>query len=304
MYSVHLPVTVQEQRCAAPAISPAKTGGCRSPGWGVKPRQVDVGMSRYRTPLARRNGLQNALLGRFRRFWLDLTCKERPESRGRCVADPIPGAYRTLFLLGLFLLSPPSAAEDWYPAPTQSGRQHPFVESMQIMMDAMGLNRQGTPSGGSFSWPQGGQGQSFSATPGTGMMSPWLGGRIPGQSQMQQMMGQTPWGSGGSAQTPGDWRNNMNSWARAFQQYLSPGGQLDGTWQGQSGEILMIQGDRYRIYANPDQYTDGLLRIQDNYLWLGNPRTKTVQEYEFATYEGRLALRDSLGQLLLFRRGQ
>ena len=217
-------------------------------------------------------------------------------TRARPCANIERGLSRTLLLLCLAALCPPAGSQNRYSSPGQPAQQHPFMESMQIMMDAMGVNRQGGGPGSSSSWPSGSESQPFSGYPG-------FGSSLPGQSQMRQMMRNAPYPANRNwmSQFPGNW-SDMGQWSQSFQQFASPGTQLEGTWQGRGGEVLVVRGNRYRIYAAPDQHTDGQLAIEGDILWLGNPQAGTVQRYEFASHEGRLALRDPWGPLLLFRR--
>jgi hypothetical protein len=84
----------------------------------------------------------------------------------------------------------------------------------------------------------------------------------------------------------------------------SPVSSLDGVWQGRSGEILMIRDGRFRIYVTRERYRRGKLRIRGKILYMHNPNTNTTNKYEYATQKGRLALRDTEGHLLLYRRLQ
>ncbi len=80
------------------------------------------------------------------------------------------------------------------------------------------------------------------------------------------------------------------------------GGSLDGVWEGSGGDLLIVQGGRYRIYAPKDQYVDGILQQQSNRVALYNAEDGHTQFFEVARDDGRLALRDASGQVFLFRR--
>lgn len=192
---------------------------------------------------------------------------------------------RALALLALLAVLPAAASNGY--GNDQSGRQHPFMESMQIMMDSMGLSRGG--SAGPFDSPWSQFGQMSGANP----MSAWGSGG----SQMQQMMGKWPQmgGSDPFSQFGGQWM-------QAPQNMPFMGSQLDGLWRGRSGDALLIKGNQYRIQAGKNRSVQGRLLVKGNQLWLQNAQTKSVKQYEFANDSGRLVLRDEYGQLLLYRR--
>jgi hypothetical protein len=76
---------------------------------------------------------------------------------------------------------------------------------------------------------------------------------------------------------------------------------LDGIWQGQGGEIVLVMYGRFRIYADADRYRDGSYRVDGKWILMRDPATGAEKSYEFALDEGRLALRGIDGTLLLFR---
>ncbi len=179
-------------------------------------------------------------------------------------------AYRAAAALLLTWLNATALAADGFQDYSQYGGQHPFVESMQLMMDAMGVNK--GDSAGVFNSPW----SQFGQMPGGNMPSP-----MGGMDQLGQYGRQ---------------------WMQAPQSLPFLGSDLNGVWLGRSGEMLVIRGNHYRIQADRDRAVQGQLRVQGNHLWLQNAQTNTVNEYEFANHEGRLVLRDSYGQLLLYRR--
>jgi hypothetical protein len=79
-------------------------------------------------------------------------------------------------------------------------------------------------------------------------------------------------------------------------------GAIDGVWQGSGGDVLIAEGGRYRIYAPQDQYVDGWFQLQPSRIALYNAQDGNTQIFEYATHEGRLALRGSDGQVFLYRR--
>ena len=77
---------------------------------------------------------------------------------------------------------------------------------------------------------------------------------------------------------------------------------LEGDWLSPTGERLSIRGSRFRLGASPDRRLEGVLQIRGNLLALHSPKHRQTWIYEFAEQEGRLALRSTNGQLLLYRR--
>jgi hypothetical protein len=193
-------------------------------------------------------------------------------------------ALIAVILLPALLPVPGAFAQRAYPSQSPYGKTNPFVESMQLMLDAMkNASRSGeTGSWGNapLDWSQYNPSWAWPGSMGSGFPSPWGGGQLPGQQQMQQMMP----GLGSTQGQP------------------FSGSSLNGVWRGRSGDVLVIQGNRFRIYADKTRFTEGELRIQGNQLWLHNPKANHTQRYEYAEHEGRLALRDARGQLLLYRR--
>lgn len=78
---------------------------------------------------------------------------------------------------------------------------------------------------------------------------------------------------------------------------------LNGSWQGEGGEILVIRNQQFRIYVDRDNFRDGLLALpQPQILVLQDRETGQTRPYEFAESEGRLILRDPAGNLLRYIR--
>ncbi len=78
---------------------------------------------------------------------------------------------------------------------------------------------------------------------------------------------------------------------------------LTGTWQGQSGVVMVIEQGVFRVFRSPHQYRDGRIWITDaTHFELIDLQTGLTRYYEFAESQGRLILRDPYGEMLLFRR--
>jgi len=163
-----------------------------------------------------------------------------------------------------------------------------MANAMVRMMEAMGLF-----GGGSFgSW--GG--------------APAIAGLIPQYGSMMGVPGASPWGMPmqDPSQALGMGTDVMKQMYQGIPGAATGAGggtaPLDGVWEGSGGDLLIVQGGRYRIYAPQDQYIDGLLQQQSSRVALYNVQDGHTQVFEFATKDGRLALRDAGGQVYLYRR--
>ncbi|MES9957601.1 MAG: hypothetical protein ABW086_11160 [Sedimenticola sp.] len=172
-------------------------------------------------------------------------------------------------------------------------RYNGMAESMMDMMDAFSSayeKRKGSGSMG-FNSPQSG----FGSMPGFGNpMSPMSGFGMPNNFNPGSM----PFNSFGGAPAYNPWRA-MPQFAPA----PSITEQLDGSWQGQAGDMLVIRNGRFRIYRDKDNFREGRIHIENEQI-LSMQELSSGQSlrYEYAEQEGRLALRDEWGNLLLYRR--
>jgi hypothetical protein len=159
-------------------------------------------------------------------------------------------------------------------------------EAMVRMMDAMGLFGAGSLS----RWDRG----------------PAVSGLTPPFGTMMGWPGVSPWGM--PMQDPskalGFGADMMKPWSQgsARGDGRDGGRALDGVWEGSGGDLLIVQGGRYRIYAPQDQHVDGWLQQQANRIALYNAQRGQSQVFEYAAQDGRLALRDNGGQVFLYRR--
>lgn len=166
-----------------------------------------------------------------------------------------------------------------------------MADAMTRMMDAMGMfDSASTQSMDPLSMdPFGASGWE----PGLGM--PW-GSSFQDPTRafaMGEMMKQFARGMPGPG-APGGARNLWSApWTAS---------RLEGVWEGRGGELLIIQGNRFRIYSPGMQRVDGLIQIRDDRLALYNTRDEHAQPFEFAESRGRLILRDHSGQAYLYRR--
>jgi hypothetical protein len=74
---------------------------------------------------------------------------------------------------------------------------------------------------------------------------------------------------------------------------------LDGRWYGDSGDILEVRGNRFRLQAGKTAIT-GVIRIENNIVNLFSPQTGTVTRYTFVRNQTDLLLQDATGRLLNF----
>jgi hypothetical protein len=170
----------------------------------------------------------------------------------------------------LLLVQPTFAADMSTPA-------RMFAEAMARMMDAMGLlDGGGTPPVPMPVVPP--------AMPSPDAMMPGTAGMMPGMDDMAQWMQQLPH----AAELPG-----MPGWQRTS---------LEGIWEGRAGGLLIVQAHRFRLYNSNGEYIDGLIQARDDRIAIYDPERDIVRPYEFAQHQGRLVLRDSAGQVYLYRR--
>lgn len=214
---------------------------------------------------------------------------------------------------------------------TSGNRYGRMAESMLDMMDAFTSayqKRQGSPSMPQRQRPQGGLSWPQSVNPGSmpwtqGMtMNPWSSmysmpfsqGTSP-WNMVNPMTGANPFGMTSPGSMP--WQQmpmmpgaeQMNPFQESFPQgpfdgggFPAAGSLLEGRWQGRAGEIFEVHGNRFRIYQDPQNYREGIIeQIDDRRLSMRDPESGVTREYEYAVNQGRLVLRDTAGNLMLYR---
>ena len=243
---------------------------------------------------------------------------ESPRTRGPVARN----ALLCLVLLGggAFI---PARSEGQLDYPNRYGS---MAESMFDMMDAFSSayqKRTGSQPASPQAWPSGTQvnplqylnnpGWGGYGMPGGMGGSPWM----PGMGSMMNPslpMGQfNPWGNPSTWMQSTPWSGG-SYWAPQGHYPAAPGGTtwtppsppspLDGSWQGNTGEVLTISQGRFRVYQGRDQYREGSITLAGNYLTMTPDGVAQGRVYEFAEQEGRLVLRDEMGNLLLYRRLQ
>lgn len=212
------------------------------------------------------------------------------------------------------------------------GTREAMADAMVRMMDAMGMfkdrdsgasrytserstRRTWSPGSGMGNWP----GMNPMSMPGQTPWSPtWMGmGGMPGLSSPWS----SPWtGMGGmpglsSPWDPRGWGSQIPGFNQGgFPAYEMPWGggppwgpgyeegPIEGAWESPSGELLLIEGSRYRMYAGESRHLDGQVRIEGDRLFLSNPEHRSAQRFEFYRRDDGLLLRDEGGQLYIYRR--
>jgi hypothetical protein len=187
---------------------------------------------------------------------------------------------------------------------------------MNAMSDAMLDNNAGWGGGDSFglgmtAWPamSGMSGMSpwsgmtgvpgvnpvtgFGGVPG---MSPWSG--VPGMNTWSAPMNNNPWANHLTNAYPSNASNPYTN--PAYAGYQPPQVSfLDGRWYGDSGELLEIRGNRFRL-QDEQSGINGAIRIENNLASLYSPQTGTVSQYTFIRNQSELLLQDATGQVLSF----
>ena len=77
---------------------------------------------------------------------------------------------------------------------------------------------------------------------------------------------------------------------------------LNGIWQGHDGNILVIDGNRFRIHASEDQYLFGIFMTYGNRFIAYSPQSDITRQYQFEINGELLALQDEHGQIMVFQR--
>lgn len=194
-------------------------------------------------------------------------------------------AQALLALLALLAGMVPATAEDVSAAPRAA-----MAEAMAKMMEAMGFLGPSLP------------GSMPSPLPGVmpGMMPTPLTGGMPLVTDPKSLMDQGL-DKGSAALQQMTEGMKMPDAPGSFMPWGTPS-RLDGVWEGRNGELLIVQGNRFRIYPGASHYVDGYIQLQGDRLALYNPGNEHIRPFEFAESEGRLAMRDPSGSLFLYRR--
>ncbi len=90
--------------------------------------------------------------------------------------------------------------------------------------------------------------------------------------------------------------------ARAAAMHRQVAMDLSGAWQGASGDILVVRGNRFRIHNAEGHYRDGTFQIAGDQFWTYVPASGVTRRYQLAHRGNWLALQDAEGQVLHFKR--
>jgi hypothetical protein len=166
----------------------------------------------------------------------------------------------------------------------QSGAREAMADAMAQMMEAMGMFN---PSSGTSAPPY----------------PMWM----PGAGGAGMPWGGSPFQDPSGAMSMGDnmmrkLYPNMPGVGSPGQSYPWMGAGLEGIWEGRDGELLIVQGKRFRIYSGAAAYVDGYLHTQGDKLAMYNTGDQQARAFEYAESDGRLVLRDPAGQIYLYRR--
>lgn len=195
-----------------------------------------------------------------------------------------------------------------------------MLTAMNVMADMVSNDNDWGWGGGSWANPWGGSPWSGSSMlwPGMGLAgwpgsSPWSApwGTIPGMSPWSGGGG-LPWGNGfsplsaaGSAATPFNGATFPSPAAPGLAspvRAVPPGGALlDGKWYGNTGEILEIHGNRFRL-RNAQLTIKGVASVEQNLLKLYTPQTNALSVYSFVRNQTELILQEPSGNVLVFQR--
>ncbi|MEA3275728.1 MAG: hypothetical protein U9Q81_10655 [Pseudomonadota bacterium] len=181
----------------------------------------------------------------------------------------------------------------------QGGSREAMADAMAKMMETMGLLDSG-PSGGA---PAGMPLDPMSMGSPFGRSS-WAPGFA--------MPGGMPWGSPfqdpsrtfGMGEMMKQFSQNMPTpgAAEGGQPFPWMGSPLEGIWEGRNGELLIVQGNRFRIYSPNLRRVDGYIQVRADRLALYNPDEESARPFEYAESQGRLVMRGAEGETYLYRR--
>ena len=192
-----------------------------------------------------------------------------------------------------------------------SGFGMPGASPFGMMPGASAFGMPGSSPLGGFTNPM----SPWSSLPLSGGSMPWGGGGMPwGGGGMPWGGGGMPWGGGGMPWGGGGmpWSGGQMPGMPTPSMPAAPwGGRargpasselLDGAWEGQGGELLLIRRGMFRIYADAETYRDGHLQFQGERLQLKDAESGRTREYEMRHQDDQLALRTPEGDVLLYRR--
>ena len=89
--------------------------------------------------------------------------------------------------------------------------------------------------------------------------------------------------------------------AGTLPQITAPLSPVDGIWLGRGGEIVLVMYGHFRIYASAEVYQDGRFEIHGQRLVMYDLQSDRRLIFDYYLEDGRMILRNSVGDLLLFK---
>jgi len=159
------------------------------------------------------------------------------------------------------------------PALAQETMALAMANAIARMMEMMGFTNASVP-------PPTGFPSAFSTLP--TLPPPVVNGSMSTAVPLQQLLAQfnQVWSAGGVA---------------------APSTALEGIWEDNQGGLLIVQRQRYRLYAPCQGAIDGDIVVGNGRVALTNQRENFTQSFEFALDQGRLVLRNHNGDVFLYR---
>lgn len=167
------------------------------------------------------------------------------------------------------------------PALAQETMALAMANAIARMMEMMGFANSSVPPLGMGAPPLTGFPSAFSTLPAL-PTPPAVSGSMSTAVPLQQVLAQfnQAWSAGGvAAQTTA----------------------LEGIWEDNQGGLLIVQRQRYRLYASCQGAIDGDIVVGNGRVALTNQRENFTQSFEFALDQGRLVLRNHNGDVFLYR---
>jgi hypothetical protein len=157
---------------------------------------------------------------------------------------------------------------------------------------------------------------SLGAMPGLGGVPGMTG--LPGMGGVPGMGGLSSLGAmPGSLMAPGAGLSQgaLGGWpiagmqglgAQQWQQWpgarSAPNAALEGIWELTNGGVVIIRGDRARLYLSRDRYQDFVIAYDQQQLSWAPLRGGSVSRYRYQVRDGRMVMQDKDGNYLLLRR--
>jgi hypothetical protein len=82
----------------------------------------------------------------------------------------------------------------------------------------------------------------------------------------------------------------------------APNAALEGIWELTNGGVVIIRGDRARLYLSRDRYQDFVIAYDQQQLSWAPLRGGSVSRYRYQVRDGRMVMQDKDGNYLLLRR--